>query len=166
MSLNRTLYITGEITEDSFVSFKKKVMNRLSENKKPIEVVLTSEGGDAYAALAYYDFITSVDVDIHICATGLVASAAVVILAAGDVRRMTRSAWVMCHEDQPEFEEEARVSQLERDIAHARRMEDQWNMLLAFESKINPREWARIHERETYLSAEECLNIGLIDEII
>ena len=166
MSLNRTVYVSGEITEDSFVEFRKKIMNRLNENKKPIEVILTSEGGDAYAALAYYDFITSVDVDIHIRATGLVASAAVIILAAGDVRRMTRSAWVMCHEDQPEFEENARVKQLERDIAHSRRMEDQWNMLLAFESVIDAKEWARIHETETYLSADECLNIGLIDEIL
>jgi ATP-dependent Clp protease, protease subunit len=166
MTSSRTIYIKDEINEESFVVFRKKVAGLLADSKKPIEVILTSQGGDAYAALAYYDFITSLDIDVHILATGLVASASVVILAAGDIRRMTRSSWVMCHEDQPTFEESARVTQLEHDIIHARRLENQWNEILAFETRAPASEWARIHKTETYLSATECFNLGLIDEII
>jgi ATP-dependent Clp protease protease subunit len=166
MALNRTIHIKGEISEDSFVSFRKKVLGCIKENKKPISVILTSGGGDAYAALAFHDFLISLDFDIRVHATGLVASAAVIILAAGARRTMSPSSWVMCHEDQPTFESEARVTQLERDIAHARRLEDQWNAILAFNTKVPASEWARIHKTETYLTADECLKLGLIDEII
>lgn len=163
---NKPIYIKGTISQKSYIKFRRQINNRLNRDKtSPIDITLYSEGGDAYAALAYFDFIRSLDVNVRINGEGIVASAAVLILAAGDKRTLTKSAWVMCHEDLPELEE-ARVTQLERDIAHSRRLENQWNDLLAFETKVDAKEWARIHKQETYLSAEECLKLGLIDEVI
>jgi len=166
MKLDRTIHIRGEITEDAFIAFRKKVLARRKESKKPVEVILTSGGGDAYAALAFHDFISHLDVDIHIHATGLVASAAVLILAAGHRRTMSANSWVMCHEDQPTYEAEARVTQLERDVAHSRRLENQWNDLLAFSTNASKTKWEDIHKIETYLNARDCQALGLIDDII
>lgn len=157
-----TIYIIGEISDSSFISFRKKVIRRKT---KAIDVVLMSEGGDAYAALAYYDFIRNSNIDFRIHATGLVASAAVIILAAGDHRSMSKNAWIMVHEDQVAFEETSRVTQLEKDIKHARRLEVQWDRILFEATGVSVDVWDKLHKNETYLDADECKKLRLIDEV-
>lgn len=137
------------------------------ENKSNCDNVyieLCSEGGEAYAALAFYSRMRSTTCPIYIKSYGLVASAAVLILAAGGHRQLSREAWVMVHED--EGTQEGSVSLLEVQIKQGRRLEDQWNTLLSSRTNTTSDGWAALHKSTTYLSAEECLKLGLIDEII
>lgn len=171
MGLSNVIYVTGEITEDSFISFRKKIIRRLDNKERAFKIILTSEGGDAYAALAYYDFIREVlsvykYASIEVYATGLVASAAVLILAAGSKRIMTENAWVMVHEDQVALDSESKVSQIEKDAKHARRLETQWNEILFKVTGVTADTWGKLHKDETYLDADECKRLNLIDEVI
>jgi ATP-dependent Clp protease, protease subunit len=160
--------IIGDIDEEAFRQFDIK-LTRLEEDgyEGDVGIDLMSSGGDAYSALAFYDRMrNTTNQAFTVRAYGLVASAAVLILAAGDVRQMASNAWVMVHEDGTEVEDRDRVSVAERSIKHARRMEDQWNNLLARRTRLSAEEWAKLNEPETYLDAEECLKAGLIDEVI
>src|ERR1700726_3970022 len=99
--MTKQLYITGDITLRKFNKFSRQLS--FIENNTPkdtiVNVELSSEGGDTYAALAFFDRIRNSDLSIHITVFGPCFSAAVLILAAGDKRSMGRSAWVMTHED-------------------------------------------------------------------
>lgn len=167
MDNSRKINVIGDISEDSYRDFAESMdeLEGILEGDD-IHIELASHGGDALMALAYFDKIRRCKSNVTIVATGLVASAAVLILAAGDKRLMTRNAWVMVHEDTVALEEEMRVTQVEKNAKISRRLEVQWNKLMASRTRLPVSTWARLHEEETYLDATECLNAGLIDKVI
>ncbi len=169
--MTKKIYIVGEISYESYLEFSKELDKlKTSKKYKRVLISLTSDGGDAFAALAYYDKIKSFEknhLPIEIVGNGLIASAAVLILAAPSKRFMTPNAWVMLHEDEVILDEGVRVSQAEREIKTARRIEDQWCKLLA-ESTLDFTDlhWKKLHKKETWLNADECKRLNLIQGII
>ena len=166
MKILEKLNIIGDITYDSYLQFVGE-LDKLKN--KPLGIVfveLSSEGGDAYAALAFYDKIRACKHDITIMSRGLVASAAIIILAAGDKRLSSPSTWFMMHEDEVPLNENARVTEVEKDVKHARRLEHQWNLILENRTGVNSKIWAELHKNETYLTAAEALKYNLITGIL
>lgn len=164
------IYIHGEINDETYVKFSRQLSRReaavkLSDNIIQ-EIELISDGGSALSAMAFYDRIRRSSLHVNITATGFVASAAVLILAAGDCRRMTKNAWVMVHEDTTGSLKGLLVTDAEREIKQLRILENQWNKLLAEVTKISAREWERLNINTTYLTPQECLSYGLIEEIV
>jgi ATP-dependent Clp protease, protease subunit len=168
MEYCRKINIVGDIDETAYLAFVESLDGMLEiDETTDIFIELMSHGGDAMVALAFYDKIRSVKGKVTIHARGIVASAAVIILAAGDERIMSKNAWVMVHEDTVFVEEDARVSKVEANAKTARRLEDQWNTLLEERTKKTFREeWAVLHKSETHLSAKECLKLGLATRIV
>lgn len=157
------IYINGEISIESFSEFSKE-LDSVKGNQR-VEIELTSDGGDAQAALAFYEKIKRHPGDVTITTYGIVASAAVLVLAAGDVRRMSKESWMMVHEDQLDLENLS-VSQAEKITKHHRRMEEQWCEILSNVSSTHKGAWENLHKKETWLSAEECLKLGIIEQVI
>lgn len=162
--LKRKLYIVGEITDEAYKRFTRQLSAREAQNLKDVELELVSEGGDPIAALAFAGRIKSSKCNINITAYGQVASAAVLILAAGDHRRMQANCWMMVHEDSAALEGE--VAQLEKATKHLRRLEDQWSKLLQMYTGTPAEVWTELHKHTTYLSAGECRDLKIVDEII
>lgn len=162
----RKIHIAGEITDESFVLFNRKLDKLESFNHESVQITLLSGGGDAYTALAFFDRIKASKCHIDVVATGLVASAATLILAAGDKRYMTKSSWIMTHEDQATVDTADSVSKIEKNAKHSRRLEDQWCKILASVTKTSVKKWDALNKAETYLTPEECLKLGLIEEIL
>jgi len=157
--------IIGAIDEGAYLSFSNTLREYEQKKCDTVFVELSSGGGTAYDALSFYSRIRLSPCHITIFVTGLVASAAVLVLAAGDRRIMTKESWVMVHEDQA-HKLTARVSELEKTGRHLRRLETQWNNLLAAKTTLSAAGWGRLHKTETYLSPEDCLRHGLIEEIV
>lgn len=168
MDLSRKINVIGEIDDTCYREFVESFDGMVEMlDGEDIYIELCSDGGRAIIALAFYDKIRAYKGDVHITATGEASSAAIIILAAGDTRAMTKNAWVLVHEDVVAFDtEDPRVTQAEKNIKTARRLEDQWNKLLASRTKVSAEKWAELHKSEAYLSAEECLKLGLINKIV
>lgn len=162
------IYIVGSIDEDSFRVFCEEldtIENLNTPSKRVIYIDLNSIGGTAMDALAFYGRITRSKCLINITAYGLVASAAVLVFAAGGHRMMTKESWMMVHEDEDQLKH-ARTSQFEKQASHMRRLEDQWSELLEKHTDCSKEKWLELHKHETYLTAYECLALGIVDEII
>lgn len=166
--MSHKIYITGEINDDSYRKFSKQLgaLERRLKTNTIIDIILFSDGGSAYAALAFYDRILQTKLEVRITGTGCVMSAATLILAAGAIRRMTRNSWAMVHEDTSGTTKNMRVTLAESTIKHSREMEAQWNELLERHTGTSTKIWERLNKEETYLSAEWCLKLGLIQEIV
>ena len=158
------MFLIGEISSATYEEFSKELRQHELAKKDKVYLELTSEGGDAYVSLAFADRIRRSSVPIHIIGSGLVASAAVVILASGHHRSMTKESWLMVHEETESIEKE--VHDAEVSIKQLRRMEDQADRLLAEKSNLTAKEWKEYHKNTTYFSAAECKKIGLIEEVI
>lgn len=161
----RKLYIIGAVDWENYGVFSEALDALEQESKKPVEIELASDGGDAHAALAFSDRINNSPCDILITGTGSVASAAVLILASGDYRQLTRTAWVMVHEEVGELDFSSVVA-AERETKQLRALETQWNKLLASVTLATAADWERLHKETTHLSSQDCLALGLVDRII
>ena len=148
---------------ETFKDFSKK-LDKASQDSEEVLIELSSPGGDSYAALAYASAIRKYSYDLTVEAYGLVASAAVLVLAAGGIRLMNKESWVMVHENSGTLE--GNVLELEREAGQLRRLEVQWAEILASVTKTKAEVWTALHKETTYLSAEQCLALGLIDRII
>lgn len=159
------IHVIGSIDDDSYKEFTEVLgaLENSGQNKKVV-IELSSVGGDVYSALAFASRIRTSPLEIHVEAHGLVASAAVIILAVGDKRRMAEECLVMVHEDSGKVKGELKV--MEREVAHLRRMENLWNSLLESYTGTKASVWANLHSKELYLTAKECLSLKLVDEII
>jgi len=161
----RKIYLVGAIDEAAFLTFSEKLDEFELKPGKPVEVVLNSSGGSAVDALAFYSRIKASPLDINITVYGCCYSAAILVLAAGDERRMTRASWAMVHEDSGSVKHKT-TSQFQAEAFQMRQFENQWNDLLALNSRISSGRWAQLHGNETYLTPEDCLRYGLIEEIV
>lgn len=162
--MSRTIRIIGAIDETAFKDFCEKLSDMEKDQKRPILIELSSGGGSAYDALAFAGRIRAAPGPVIITAYGLVASAAVIILAAGKHRKMTRESWVMVHEDSGKLK--GTVVDLERESTHMRRLEDQWCALLEEFTGFPAQSWSDMHKKTTYLSAQQCKDYGLVEEIV
>ena len=171
--VHRKVHIIGDIDYDAYRRFTKR-MDRL-EDEDPdaeIHIVLSSEGGDAKVALAFFDRIRMSRCPVSITGVGLVASAAALILVAPPEiaqRSMTKNSWLMVHDDNVganNVDENDRVVVAQRKLDQLTMFEDQWNELMAASTTADAEKWKTLHEEETYLTPEECLSLGVIGEIL
>lgn len=162
------IYITGTIDEDSFQSFSKYMDEAEERGEDNIEIILNSTGGSALDALAFYERIKASASYTAVTVYGACYSAAVLVLVAGQKRRMTKTSWLMVHEDTYAMDEgdSKSTSLMEVEAQYMRRMENQWNYLLAKRSRLSAKVWERLHKKTTYMNAKECLEAGIIEEII
>lgn len=164
--MEHIINLIGDIDEELFKEFSEQ-LSEIEANSNPATLVninLNSEGGNAYDALAFSARMRLSPCLFNITAYGFVASAAVLVLASGDTRNMTKEAWVFVHEETAKLE--ANVVELENEIKHLRRMEDQWAVLLEELTCTKASIWTTLHKANAYLSADECKNLGLVDKII
>lgn len=165
--MSHRLYIRGDITTQSFGEFQEAFHGILDEDAvSKIVVYICSEGGSAEAALAYHDLIRTSKIPITMLGTGIIASAAALIFAAGHTRYMTPNAWLMVHDESVADTTNLRVHQVEKHLAHQRVLENQWNSLMYdCIPSVSEAEWDQLHRNETYLTAKECKAMGIINGI-
>lgn len=164
--MTKHIKIIGDISWENYKAFTTQLKDLEDKSNKDEEIVieLSSDGGDAHVALAFAARIRLSPFNITIMAMGNVASAAVLVLASGDKRIMSKECWAMVHEDSAELS--GTVVDLERESAQLRKMETQWCSLLAEKTHTKADVWNKMHKKTTYLQANECLKLGLIDGVI
>lgn len=94
----RTLLIAGDLDDDmvTYVAQRVHVLNAAGESA-PVNVLLNSSGGNVDAALVIHDLLRALNGHVTVRVTGSAASAAVVILQAGDTRELTATSSVIYH---------------------------------------------------------------------
>lgn len=167
----RKIFIIGDIDHNAYEKFTKDLAEMEDISNEQIHIVLSSDGGDGQVALAFYDRIRMSDCPISITGTGLVASAAALILVAPrdvNLRSMTESSWLMVHDDSVPSGvlDGMRVVHAEKYIKQMRLYEQQWNLLMEKSTQTPEKTWDLLHKKESYLTASECLKLGVIGAII
>lgn len=162
--VGRTIVISGDIDSEAYLAFTERLAELEEESDVDVTLELNSQGGCAEDALAIVGRMRTSKCRVNVFVSGACYSAAAVILAAGDSRAITTESWVMVHEEQGKSG--GSVSAREKDLAHYRRMENQWNSLMAFYTTASVEKWAQLHKNETYLTPAECLELGLVDKVV
>jgi len=161
-----TMYLSYEIDQDQLYAVMTRFDNFVSVNpKKDITLNITSYGGDVYAMLGTIDYFKSLPVKVNTHCVGACMSAAAVILACGTGKRsMTKNSTVMVHEGSA-FES-GKTSDVLKGADHLKKLQSNINRIMGEVTNKNTDFWEGVSKSDTYLTAEECLDYGIVDEII
>ena len=164
-SLTNTTYMNYEFDIDSLYStiVKLDYLVRVNPNT-PINLNIASYGGDVYAMLGLVDYINGLSVKVNTHCVGTCMSAASVLLACGTGKRtISPHGTVMVHEGSA-FEA-GKTSDVLKGADHLKKLLENINRILGEVTNKSQSFWEEVSKQDTYLTAEECLEYGIIDEI-
>lgn len=134
-----------------------------------VNLWISTPGGPSEEMFGLYDVITTRSSRVVTTGFGLVASAGVLLLAAGDRRRATRNCWLMSHAEAADFQLDDTWTAQQR-LAWQVRCEDRWAHLMHRRTGFRTERWWReLHKgktRELWLDADQMLEYGIVDEIV
>lgn len=159
------LFLVGDIDTEATERFLVHLELAKESDSENILVYITSLGGSLFEALAIYDAIRTCSKVTSTVAVGVCASAAAVVLQGGVVRAMSEKAWLMLHE--PSTSVEGPTSMIETEASLMRRLRELIVGVLASGSKVGEEKIREaITSKETWLSASEALQWGLVDMLV
>ncbi len=133
---------------------------------RKISLYINSPGGDITALFAIYDTMQFVKNDVETICFGQAASAAAVLLAAGThgSRLALPHSRIMLH--QPYGGVAGQATDIEIQAKEILRMREEIDKIIAHHSGQPIERVARDTDRDFYMSADEALQYGIIDEVI
>lgn len=165
--LNDRIVFLGEAIDDHVANtVVAQLLHLESEDPdKDISLYINSPGGVITAGLAIYDTMQFIKCDVSTICIGQAASMAVPLLAAGTKgkRFILPNSRVMIH--QPSGGAQGQQTDIEivaREIAYVR---ERMNAILAEHTGQSIEKINTDTERDNFMSAEEALEYGIIDEI-
>ena len=133
---------------------------------KDINLYINSPGGDITGLLAIYDTMKYIKPNVSTFCFGQAASAAAVLLGAGEKgkRFALPHARVLLH--QPWGGVGGQASDIEIQAREILRMKDMLNSMLAHDTGQSDERVNKDTDRDFIMSAEEAVEYGLIDEVL
>ena len=131
---------------------------------KDIHLYITSPGGGVQAGLSILDTMKFIQAPVVTYCQGVCASMAAILLAAGDRRCIMPNAEVMIH--QPLGGVQGQASEIETAAKHILYLKKRLNQMLADFSGQKLAKIEKDTDRDFWMTAEEAIKYGLVDEII
>lgn len=162
----RIIFLSGGIEDDMANLIVAQLLFLEAEDpKKDISLYINSPGGSVTAGLAILDAMNHVKPAVSTVVVGMAASAAAVILAAGEKgkRYALPNAEVMIH--QPWGGAQGQATDIEITAKHILATRDRLNKIL---SKASGQPLSKIEkdvERDYFMMAEEAKKYGLVDTV-
>lgn len=159
----RSVQLYCEIDDAAF-RFVDGALNILeNQSRKGITIKINSMGGSVYDALAIIGRMKASPCKITTEGYGSVMSAATIILAAGNKRRMSEYALFMWHEHS--YDAGGKHSEVKAWVAQFDKEEDQWATIMA-KFTARPAEFWKSTGKHTdkFFNAQQLLELGVIDE--
>ena len=150
----------------SSVEMAVRAMHRMATEhpNKPIELHMSSYGGDTYAMLKLHDEILACPCQIKFIGSGPIMSSASFIMAACDERWVHPNAVIMVHELSSGGG--GKHTDIKIDAAENARLMDQLCGIYEANSRMPKEFWLDITQRDVYLSASEAVSLGIADKIV
>lgn len=167
-NLDRTITL-GEINNESacdIIEFIHNV-NKTSDNKSPINLLIVSGGGNVYEGLGIIDVIESSKTPIHTYVYGLAQSMSFAISCVGHYRYATKNSTFMYHELSWNTES-TKLKQYIDDIEESKRLWGLYDNIILKNTKIKKKQLSKIclEQKDWYINPTEALKLGIIDKIL
>lgn len=165
----RNLAFWGDVTQQSVLPIISQIVELEHRANEPIKIHLNTDGGSLTAALALYDVMRMVKSEIVITATGMCASAGLIILAGADKRYATKNAQFFYHQPIMQNGPDIISTEQMKEIASAYLYSQvRYDNLVRDRFSIPNSIWNREFEGKIskYFSSSEALQYGMIHKII
>lgn len=163
---DRIIMLSGEINDITANIIVSELLYLDSLNNNDISIYINSPGGSVTAGMAIYDTMNFIKSDVSTICVGMAASMAAFLLSSGEKgkRYCLPNSEVMIH--QPLGGCEGQATEIKIAAERILKLKDKLNKLLSNNTGQNIKKVSKDTERDHFLSAEEALNYGIIDEIL
>lgn len=163
----RIILLDGEINTVTSFEFTKKIGVLLSEDdKRDINILINSPGGEIVSGLSIINEIENSGVNINAyCSVNCSSMGAIIFSSVPGVRLMSPSARLMFHEPLIQRNAPSPLSQVQEDAKSLSDKKSQLAKILAKRCKKTEKEIKGILGKDKYFSAEEALSFGLCDKL-
>ena len=166
--MNRQVFITGDITQDSADTFLSELLYLKNEGGEPISIYINSHGGEVNAGLMIYDIIQGFESEINMICAGIAASMAAILLAGGQAGRryILPHSKVMIHEPllaNGVGGSATSIKNISDSILETRQIA---NGILAKHTGKTIKQIDKATSFDNYMNAEEAIRFGICDSIL
>ena len=164
---DRIIFLGGEIDDDvANVIVAQMLFLEMEDPDADIQLYINSPGGVITSGMAIYDTMRYLKCEVSTLCIGMAASRGAFLLSAGakGKRKALPHAEIMIH--QPSGGARGQATDIEIQAEQILRVKKTMNQLLADHTGQPLRTIERDVERDHYMTADQALKYGLIDEII
>ena len=163
---DRIIFLSGEI-DDAVANtvIAQLIYLEAKDPTKPINMYINSPGGSVSAGMAIYDTMNYIRSDVITICVGLAASMGAFLLSSGakGKRYALPNSEIMIH--QPLGGAQGQASDIKIQAEHILKTKDKLNRILAKNTGKELSQIVKDTDRDNYLTADEALEYGLIDQI-
>ena len=163
---DRIIILTGEIDDNTANIVVAQLLYLDSINNNDISLYINSPGGSITAGMAIYDTMNFIKSDVSTICLGMAASMGAFLLSSGTKgkRYCLPNSEVMIH--QPLGGASGQATEIKIAAEHILKIKEKLNNILASNTGKEIKTIENDTERDNYLSSEEALQYGLIDQIL
>jgi len=168
LTTNRSIFLEGEINNDSALEFVKQLMILVKEDAtKPINVLINSPGGEINSGMLIYDAIHSSIAPVKLFCLGRAYSmAALIFLSGKDGRYMLKNSELMLHEPLLAGRIGGNTTSIKEISDSLIKTRNKLNKIISTHSGKNLKEVEKATDHDHFYTAEESIAFGLCDEIV
>ena len=136
------------------------------DSRKDIQIYLNTPGGSVYAGLGIYDTMQYINPDIATICTGMAASMGAILLCAGTKGKRTalKHSRILIH--QPMGSAEGQASDIEITAREIQKLKKELYDIISLHSGKSYKEILKDADRDYWMTSQEALDYGMIDEIL
>ena len=164
---DRIIFLGEEVNEATANVIVAQLLHLANEDPdKDIQLYINSPGGVVYDGLAIYDTMQYIKPDVQTIGIGLQASMGAFLLSSGTKgkRFVLPNARVMIH--QPSSGTQGKVTDQEISLREAMELKERLAKIIAGNTGQKLDKVKADVERDYWMSADEALEYGVVDEVI
>ena len=163
---DRIIILCGEINDLNSNTIVAQLLYLDSINNNDINLYINSPGGSVTGGLAIYDTMNFIKSDVSTICIGLAASMGAFLISSGTKgkRYALPNSEMMIH--QPLGGVQGQATEIKIAAERILKLKDKLNIMLANNTNQELKKVEMDTERDNFMSAEEALEYGLIDNIL
>ena len=165
LMLDRVILLGSGIDDDvSEVICAQLLFLDAQDNRKPIYLYINSPGGSVTDGLAIYDTMEFIEAPVTTVCMGQAASMGAFLLAAGKRRYSLPHGQILIH--QPSSGVAGQCTDIQIHARQTQYYKELLNKIIAEKCHKPVAKIAELTERDTFLSPQQAVELGLIDGIL
>ena len=180
-SKEKNLFLSDEVNQETIGKLAKEIIeineyddyliklfeiHDLVYVRKPIKLFIDSYGGAVYQCFGLLSLIESSKTPIHTYITGTAMSCGFMIAICGHKRFCYKLSTPLYH--QVSSVAIGTLRAIEEDVVEARRLQKKIEEIVLMKTKITKKKLEKIYirKKDWYMTPEEALSLGVVDEIL
>ena len=167
LMMDRIIFLGYPVTDEvANIITAQLLFLESTDRTRDIQLYINSPGGSVYAGLGLYDTMQFVSPDIATICTGMAASMAAVLMAAGGAGKRTalKHSRIMMH--QPSAGAMGQASDVEITVNEVRKIKHELYEVLSYHTGQTIDKIAKDSNRDYWMTAPEAKEYGLVDEVL